>query len=111
MLNTENMNRLRIQMGKDFDKILTNKVWSIQIHIGNVYFKNSNIYPKDYQVIARLLSRGDKANINRVKGFMEERYGIGNAVIDKDEALYDVVIFEKISEETLNNIDTLLRMS
>lgn len=111
MLNIENMNWLSIQIGKDFDKIFTNKVWSIQIHIGNVCFKNGNICAKNYRVIVRLLSRGDKANIDRVKGFMEERYGIGNAVIDKDEALYDVIIFEDISEETLNNIDTLLRMS
>lgn len=111
MLNVENMNQLSIQIGKDFDRIFTNKVWSIQIHVGNICFEKGNIYAKDYKVIARLLSRGDKDNINRVKGFMENRYGIGNAVIDKDEALYDVVIFEKISEETLNNIDTLLRMS
>ena len=111
MLNTENMNLLSIQISKDFDRIFTNKVWSIQIHIGNVCFEKGNIYVKDYRIIATLLSRGDKANIDRVKGLMEERYGIGNTVIDKDEASYDVIIFENISEETLNNIDTLLRMS
>lgn len=111
MLNTENMNRLSIQIWKDFDKILTNGVWSIQIHTGNVCFEKGNVYAKDYRIIARLLSKGDKANIDRVKGFIKERYGIGNAVIDKDEALYDVIIFKDISEETLNNIDTLLRMS
>ena len=110
MLNIENMNRLSIQIGKDLME-LTNTVWSIQIHIGNVCFEKGSVYAKDYRVIATLLSRGDKANIDRVKGFIEKRYGIGNAVIDKDEALYDVIIFKDISEETLNNIDTLLRMS
>ena len=111
MLNIENMNLLSIRIGKDFDRIFTNKIRSIKIYIGNVCFEKGNIYAKDYKVIARLLSKGNKANIDKVKRFMKERYGIGNAVIDKDEALYDVIIFEKISEEALNTIDTLLRMS
>ena len=109
MLNTEAMGLLSIIIGKDLDRVFTNRFWRSSIHVGKIEWKDNNILIVDYDFVIRLMRKFDEDCINRIKRYIEDNYGFIDGRLEILEG-YVSLVYKGIKEEDLLNVDTLFKM-
>ena len=109
MLNTEDMSLLSIIIGKDLDRMFTNRFWCSNIHVGKIEWKDNNILVIDYDFIVRLICKFDEGYINQIKRYIEDNYGFIDGRLEILEG-YVSLVYKGIKEEDLLNVDTLFKM-
>lgn len=100
-------------LAKDLNAKFTNRIWSAWFHVDNINWDKDtqNCTVKDYMLQIRTTTRYNIELIQEISNYICTKYTLGTPVINTDEDGFYVIIFKRLAEERLLEINTLFKMS
>ena len=100
-------------LARDLDAKFTNKIWSAWFHVDNINWDKDtqNCTVKDYMLQIRTTTQRNIKLVQEISDYICIKYTLDTPVINTDEDGFYVIIFKRLTEEQLLEINTLFKMS
>lgn len=114
MLSLDYISVLGIEVGRDLDKIFTNRIWNSAIHFGDtVFLNNSNIKVKDYTFTVRVGTTFDLDLVSKIYKYIEARFGLNfeKRHLDTDSLGCFIIEYNHLDDKDLLNMKAICKIS
>lgn len=113
MLSFNDIGVLGIEVGRDLDKIFTNRIWNSTIHFGDTVLLNNNIKVKDYTFTVRVGTTFDLDLVSKIYKYIEARFGLNfeKRHLDTDYSGCFIIEYNHLDDKDLLNMKTICKIS